>query len=52
MEDGGGKNGFDGVPDAVTKVNEVAETGLAFVDGDDVRLYRDRADDDREQQFL
>jgi hypothetical protein len=38
MENGGGKDGFDGVSDAVTKVDEIAETSLAFVDGDDVRL--------------
>jgi hypothetical protein len=30
----------------VPEVDEIAETGLEFVDGDDVSLHRNGADDD------
>jgi len=40
------------VPDSVSEVDEVAESRLALVDGDDVGLDVDTASDDGEQQGL
>ena len=47
-----GENSFDGVPDSVSEVDEVAESRLALVDGNDVGLDVDTASDDGEQQGL
>lgn len=52
VEDSRGKDSLNGMADRVSKVDEVAKTGLALVDGDDVRLDRDRADNDRQQELL
>ena len=38
--------------DAVSKVDEIAQTGLALVDGDNVRLDSDGTGDDRQEQLL
>jgi hypothetical protein len=48
MEDGRCKDSLDGMSDGVSKVDEVTESRLAFVDGDDVRFDGNRADDDGE----
>jgi hypothetical protein len=47
-----GEDGFDGVADGVTKVDEVSESSLAFVDGDDVGFDVDTASDDGEEERL
>lgn len=36
----------------MTKIDEVAQTSLSFVNGDDVRFDGDRADDDLKEEFL
>ena len=46
------QDGFDGVPDRVPKVDEVAQTCLALVEGDNVRFDKDTARDDLEKQVL
>lgn len=48
MQDGRGEDGLDGMANGVAEVDEVAETRLAFVDGDDVRLDGNRPDDNGE----
>ena len=45
-------DGFDGVSDGVSEVDEVSQTGLSLVDGDDVSLDVDRSSDDREEEGL
>ena len=52
MKQRGRKDGFDRMANGVPEVDEVAEPGLALVDGDDVRLDADGPRDDREQQLL
>lgn len=46
------ENGFDGVANCVSEVDKVTESGLAFIDGDDVRFDVDAASDDREEERL
>lgn len=52
MEDFWSEDSLQGVPDCVTEVDEIAETGLALVDGDDVRFDGDRADDQVKKEEL
>lgn len=46
MKDGRRQNGLDGMADTVAKVDEVTESGLALINGDNVRLDRDGTNDD------
>jgi hypothetical protein len=48
----GGEDGFDGVPDGVAEVDEVSKTGLALINGDDVGFDIDGAGDDGEEELL
>lgn len=41
VKNGRGQNGLDGVTGGMTEVNEIAQTGFSFVDGDDMRFDRD-----------
>jgi hypothetical protein len=52
VENRGREDGLERVPDGVSEVDEVAEPGLALVDGDDVRLDADRGLDDMQEQLL
>ena len=52
MEHCGREDGLDRVADGVPEVDEVAEAGLALVDGDYVRLDADRASDNRQKELL
>lgn len=49
MENGRRQNSFNGVADAVAKVDKVTEASLALVDGYDVGLYGDGPDNNREK---
>jgi hypothetical protein len=49
MKDGRRQNGFNGVADAVAKVDEVTEASLALVNGYNVGLYGDGSDNNREK---
>lgn len=46
------QNSLDGVPDGMTKVDKISETGLPFVDCDDMRFNVDTACDYGQQQGL
>lgn len=52
MKDGRRQNGFNGVANAVAKVDEVTEASLALVNGYNVGLYGDGPDNNREKEFL
>ena len=45
----GGKEGFDGMSDGVTKVDEVAKVGFLWIVRDDGRLCVDGRDDEGEE---
>lgn len=41
MKNGRGQNCLNGVTDGMTEIDEIAQTGLPFVDGDDMGFNRD-----------